>query len=160
MHVFGNHATLADIPASKISPQQIATIVRSVRESGKERTAGVLRSYLRAAYAMAIRAPFDSAVNSQLVAFNVELNPVDAIPAIPVRAGQRTLSQVELRGYLNSLNEGLPDIALKLAVVSGGQRMAQLLSHLHGRKTRCLACLGIAAAWNGGHPLIPARKSR
>ncbi|EIC23792.1 tyrosine-type recombinase/integrase [Thiorhodovibrio frisius] len=127
VHVFQNHASLADLPASDVTPQQIAMIVRSVREAGKERTAGILRSYLRAAYAMAIRAPFDSAVNSQLAAFDVEMNPVDAIPTIPVRSGQRSLSHTEFRDYLNNLNDSIPDMALKLAVVSGGQRMAQLL---------------------------------
>lgn len=127
VHLQDAHEELAKSPAKYITPQDIAVLVRRVRESGKERTAGVLRSYLRAAYAMAIRAPFDSAVNSELAAFAVEMNPVDAIPTIPVRAGRRTLSAEELRDYLAALAGELPDLALKLAVLAGGQRMSQLL---------------------------------
>jgi integrase len=102
-------------------------MVRTVREAGKERTAGILRSYLRAAYAMAIRAPLDSAIISDMAGFGIEMNPVDAIPAIPVRAGHRTLSAAELQTYLAALTDDLPDLALKLAVLAGGQRMSQLL---------------------------------
>jgi integrase len=127
VHVTSEHPTLANTPAKDVTPQQIAAVVRRVREVGKERTAGILRSYLRAAYAMAIRAPFDSAVTSDMASFGIEMNPVDAIPAIPVRAGHRTLSAVELRGYLSALTDNLPDLALNLAVLAGGQRMSQLL---------------------------------
>lgn len=76
---------------------------------------------------MAIRAPFDSAVSSELIKFCVEMNPVDAIPAIPVKAGHRTLNAGELGAYLRSLRADLPDQALKLALYAGGQRMSQLL---------------------------------
>jgi site-specific recombinase XerD len=127
VHVVARHPEIAQTPAKDITPHQIATMVRTVREAGKERTAGILRSYLRAAYAMAIRAPFDSAVTADMAGFAVELNPVDAIPAIPVRAGQRTLTTAELTAFLAALDDDLPDLALKLAVLAGGQRMAQLL---------------------------------
>jgi integrase len=127
VHVASRHPVFSKTPARSLTPQQVATIVRTVREAGKERTAGILRSYLRAAYAMAIRAPFDSAVSSDLSGFGIEMNPVDAIPTIPVRAGHRTLSADELRDYLAALAGELPDLALKLAVLAGGQRMSQLL---------------------------------
>jgi len=127
VHVLESHSALARKPAREVTPHDVAAIIRQVREAGKERTAGVLRSYLRAAYAMAIRAPFDSAVPSELIAFGVDMNPVDAIPAIPVRAGRRTLSTDELRRYLQALTAELPDQALRLALYSGGQRMSQLL---------------------------------
>ena len=87
----------------------------------------MLRSYLRAASAMAMRAPYDSAAHATMATFAVEMNPVDAIPTIPVRAGHRTLSAAELRNYLDALTDELPDLALRLAVLAGGQRMSQLL---------------------------------
>ena len=127
VHIYDNPIDLSMKPAKEIPPHDVATIVRKVREAGKERTAGVLRSYLRAAYTIAIRAPFDSAVSSELIPFGVEMNPVDAIPAIPVKAGHRTLGSDELRKYLAALTEDLPDQALKLALYAGGQRMSQLL---------------------------------
>jgi integrase len=127
VHVQHADKELARKPARDITPRDVAAMVRTVREAGKERTAGVLRSYLRAAFAMAIRAPFDSAVTSDMAGFGIEMNPVDPIPTIPVRAGHRTLSAAELRDYLAALTDDLPDLALKLAVRAGGQRMSQLL---------------------------------
>lgn len=128
------HGEIADTPARDVTPHQIAALVRKVREAGKERAAGILRSYLLAAFNAAKRAPFDSALPADLIAFNIEHNPVDAIPAIPVQRGDRTLSAGELRAYIGHLlrigqetGPELPDVALLLALCAGGQRMAQLL---------------------------------
>lgn len=49
VHVLEKHSALAQTPAREVTPHQVAAIIRQVRESGKERMAGVLRSYLRAA---------------------------------------------------------------------------------------------------------------
>lgn len=125
-HVF-SHADIADAPANQVTPHQIAALVRKVREAGKERTAGILRSYLSAAFNAAKRAPFDSAMPADLIAFAVEHSPVDAIPAIAANRGQRTLTADELKTYIAHLGDSLPDRALMLALYAGGQRMAQLL---------------------------------
>uniref|UniRef100_A0ABX1PS53 DUF4102 domain-containing protein n=2 Tax=Aromatoleum anaerobium TaxID=182180 RepID=A0ABX1PS53_9RHOO len=125
-HVF-THEAIAAAPAREVTSHQIAAMVRKVREAGKERAAGILRSYLSAAFNAAKRAPFDSAMPADLIAFNVEHNPVDNIPAIAVQAGNRTLSADELRGYIKALGDELPGQALRLALLAGGQRMAQLL---------------------------------
>ncbi|WP_251199493.1 tyrosine-type recombinase/integrase [Aromatoleum aromaticum] len=125
-HVF-THEAIAAAPAHEVTSHQIAAMVRKVREAGKERAAGILRSYLSAAFNAAKRAPFDSAMPADLIAFGVEHNPVDNIPAIAVQAGNRTLSADELRAYIKALGDELPDQALRLALLAGGQRMAQLL---------------------------------
>lgn len=117
----------ANKPARDVTAHEVAALVRKVREAGKERMAGVLRSYLSAAFNAAKRAPFDSAMPSDLISFGIEHNPVDAIPAIPVKPGNRTLSSDELRAYIKTLGDELPDQALWLALLAGGQRMAQLL---------------------------------
>ena len=132
-HVFP-HAEIADTPARAVTPHQVAALVRKVREAGKERAAGVLRSYLSAAFNTAKRAPFDSALPADLIPFGIEHNPVDVIPAIAVQRGERTLSAGELRAYIGHLlrighetGPELADVALLLALYAGGQRMAQLL---------------------------------
>ena len=124
----------ANKPAREVTAHQVAALVRRVREAGKERAAGVLRSYLSAAFNAAKRAPFDSALPADLIPFGIEHNPVDAIPAIAVQRGDRTLSAAELRAYIGHLlrighetGPELPDTALLLALYAGGQRMAQLL---------------------------------
>lgn len=118
---------LALIPANEIKSEQVAAIVRRVREDGKDRAAGILRAYLRAAFSAAIRAPFDSELPADLIGFQVSFNPVDAVPAIKVQAGERTLSREELRAYMLALGDNISEQALKLALLAGGQRMAQLL---------------------------------
>lgn len=114
-------------PAREVTALQIAAMVRKVREAGKERAAGILRSYLGSAFNCAKRAPFDSAMPADLIGFAIEHNPVEAIPAIAVRAGDRTLNAAELQAYIKVLGNDLPDQALHLALMAGGQRMAQLL---------------------------------
>lgn len=125
-HVF-THPDIAELPARDVTARQVATLVRKVRKAGKERTAGILRSYLSAAYNAAKRAPFDSAMPADLMPFGIEHSPVDAIPAIAVQRGDRTLSSAELRDYIKALGDELPDVALRLALLAGGQRIAQLL---------------------------------
>ena len=127
VHVLEAHPEIAATPAREVTKLQIAAIVRKTRESGKERTAGILRSYLSAAFAAARRSPFDASLPAGLIPFGIEHNPVDAVPAIAVRAGIRKLSADELRSYLLALGDALPDHALLLALLAGGQRMAQLL---------------------------------
>lgn len=135
-HVFEPHPRMAALAARDVSSRQVAAMVRKVREAGKERAAGILRSYLSAAFNAAKRAPFDSALPAVLIDFNIEHNPVDAIPAIPVQRGDRTLSAAELRAYLghllrvgqaDAIGPELPDMVLLLALTAGGQRLAQLL---------------------------------
>lgn len=125
-HVF-THPEIAELPARAVTAHQVAAMVRKVREAGKERAAGILRSYLSAAFNAAKRAPFDSALPADLIPFGIEHSPVDAIPAIAVNRGDRTLSSSELRDYIKTLGDDLPDMALRLALLAGGQRIAQLL---------------------------------
>ncbi|MEN3372841.1 integrase family protein [Dechloromonas sp. ZS-1] len=124
-HVFSND--VANLPANEVSSLLIAGLVRKVRETGKERAAGILRSYLSAAYNAAKKAPFDASLPADLIPFSISYNPVDAIPAIKIKAGNRTLSTNELKTYMASLGSDLSDQSLKLALYAGGQRMAQLL---------------------------------
>lgn len=126
-HVYDANPEVAALPAREVTPRQVAQIVRQVREAGKERAAGVLRSYLSAAFNAAKRAPLDSNLPSSLIPFEVEHNPAADIPTIPVQRGKRVLTSDELRNYTAALGRDLADQALYLALLSGGQRMAQLL---------------------------------
>ncbi len=127
VHAIEAHPDIAATPAREVSSLQVAAMVRRTREAGHERAAGVLRSYLSAAFTAAKRSPFDASLPAALIPFEISSNPVDAIPAIAVRASNRTLSTDELRAYLAALGDDLADQALRLALLAGGQRMAQLL---------------------------------
>ncbi|WP_372716705.1 tyrosine-type recombinase/integrase [Immundisolibacter sp.] len=125
-HVYP-HRNLADLPAREVTPQQAAQLVRTVAETGKSRMAGILRSYLSTAFNDAKRAPLSAELPADLIPFGISANPVESVPAIAVNKGNRTLSGEELRAYLAQLGDSLPDQALRLALLAGGQRMAQLL---------------------------------
>lgn len=127
-HVQDPFPELADTPAREVTGREIAEMVRTVIEKGKERTAGVLRSCLSAAYNCGRRAPFDGKLPSVFIKFDIEANPVDPVATIAIKPRKRTLNGDELKGYLAHLSDdNLIDAALKLALYAGGQRMAQLL---------------------------------
>ena len=126
VHVTEAWPDVATLPAREVTSRQIAAIIRKVRESGKERTAGILRNYLTAAYNAARRAPFDSAMSSDLIQFEIESNPAEIVPAIPVKRGNRTLSTDELKTYMASIGDDAVGQLLRVALYAGGQRMAQL----------------------------------
>lgn len=126
-HLIESDSVLAETPAKDVTPRQIAGLIRRVMEAGKERTAGSFRSYLSAAYNCARRSPVSAALPSSFIPFEVESNPVDVVPTIPVKARNRVLNREELRLYIQYLGEGTIDDALRLALFAGGQRMAQLI---------------------------------
>ena len=127
-HVLDAHPDIAALPAQDVTAHQIATMVRKVAEQGKDRTAGILRSYLSAAFNAARKSPFDAKLPSALIAYGIESNPVEPVSTIAVRRGNHTLTAGELKAYMAALSDDdLPDLALKLALYAGGQRMAQLL---------------------------------
>lgn len=127
-HVFEAFSEIALLPASEINADHAATLIRKVMMAGKERTAGVLRSYLSAAFNAARKARFDAKLPSDLIAYGVKDNPAELIATIPVNRGTRNLTAEELRHYMAALSDdNLSDLALKLDLYTGGQRMAQLL---------------------------------
>ena len=126
VHVLKSDPALSEKPANKISADEIFSLIQKAQKAGKERTAGVLRSTINAAYNCA-RKRFDSAIPAEFKKFNIQNNPVDPISTIPVRAGNRTLSKEELKSYMAAMGETTLDKALKLALYSGGQRMAAIL---------------------------------
>lgn len=127
-HVVEASPEIARLPASEITAHQVAAMIRKVSEKGKDRAAGILRSYLSAAFNAARKAPFDAKLPAALIAYGVQSNPVEPVSTIPVQRGNRTLTTNELKAYITALSDDeLSDQALKLALFAGGQRMAQLL---------------------------------
>ncbi|PKN68439.1 MAG: integrase [Deltaproteobacteria bacterium HGW-Deltaproteobacteria-12] len=127
VHLLALDPALSGKPAISITSHDIAALIRQAREKGKERTAGILRSTISAAYNCGRRAPFDTKLPSEFIKFNINSNPVDPIPTIAVNPGNRTLTKDEIKLYMAALKEDTIDMALKLALCSGGQRMAELL---------------------------------
>lgn len=126
-HLLEADRKLADKPAARVTSIELAGLIRKVKEKGYDRTAGILRSTLAAAYNCARRSPFDASLPSEFISFQISSNPVEPIPAIAVNAGQRVLTEDELKTFITALGTTPIDLAIKVALFSGGQRMAQLL---------------------------------
>lgn len=131
LHVFDAFPNLADRKANEIKSRDLRQVLAKLIEADKGRTAGKLRSYMRAAFASAIRAENDPTAPASLLGYGIEANPCDALPALSqfLKAGDRTLTDEELGWYINGL-EHFPAMtrdALKLALYLGGQRPSQLL---------------------------------
>jgi hypothetical protein len=132
LHVLEAWPEYAAKRAADVRPAEITTVLRALVQKGKGRTAGKLRAYMRAAYALALRAEHDPTVPAALRTFGVEANPVAATAALSAynRTRDRVLAPAELGAYLRAV-EALPQgptrSALLAALYLGGQRPTQLL---------------------------------
>lgn len=131
-HVHGARPDLSTRPAASLTPAEVTALVRRCVDAGHGRTAAKLRSYLRAAYALAQRAATDAAAPAALVELGVEHNPAAATAALSQfnAARARVLTEGELGAYLAALEDAPPSPArdaLRLALWLGGQRPTQLL---------------------------------
>jgi integrase len=132
LHVAKAHPATAAMPANAVTARDVVALLRTLTEAGKGRTAAKLRSYLRAAYALATRAALDSDAPAAFLPFAVEANPVQDTGALSryTRALDRNLSDPELREYHQAVKDQSDSPirdALLLALLLGGQRPAQLL---------------------------------
>jgi len=117
--------------ASRVTKVELASIFREIIESGKKRTYQKLRSYLLAAYNLAIDASEDEMCDSRLVPFGVTDIPIaKARKAGALTVGRRTryLTESELKAVWRELialdNPVTRFMQIKLLT---GQRTIQLL---------------------------------
>lgn len=132
-NIFANHLeapfpALVAKPAAEVEKREIVEAVRRLTEAGKKTTARKLRAYVRSAYACALRADSDASLPSSFIAYKVTTNPVDGITAIASQADKNPLNAPALRRYWMTLKdtEGVIGAALRLQLLTGGQRAAQL----------------------------------
>ncbi len=134
LHVFEAWPEIADLAANQVTGEQIADMMRRVVEKGKERTANKLRSYLGAAYSVAKAARSKATIPIAFKAYNIRLNPVDeTIPDSSAnRPNRAPLPLQELRTYWTFIQTipGIRGAALQLHLLTGGQRIEQLVNLL------------------------------
>lgn len=133
--IFRNHlhgTEWAARKASELTAKESTAMLRRVVEAGHGRTAAKLRSYLRAAYALALTAELDASVPSAFLPFGVQANPIASTGSLADfnRARAHALTEAELLAYWRRLGQLKSDsvrAALQLALLLGGQRASQLL---------------------------------
>jgi integrase len=138
-HIAKPFPTLASTPAAQITSLDVSKILTRLvgpdTAVKKGRTALKLRSYMNAAFKLAIGAELDPMAPGGASGFELQGNPAAAVPATKMAAkfqtvGERTLTVDELRCYLKRLEKVPSEIhrlALELQIMAGGQRMQQLL---------------------------------
>ncbi|MES2184087.1 MAG: integrase [Pseudomonadota bacterium] len=136
-HIVEPWPKIASSAAREISTEQIADIMRRVANLGKGRTANKLRSYVRSAYQVARSAKSKANVDEKFKRFDIRTNPAaDTDPdESQNRADKRPLTLEELRIFWRRI-ELMPDFkgaALRLYMLTGGQRLEQLVRTERGR---------------------------
>ena len=132
LHVFESEPSLIDQKASSIPVDDFVVLLAKLTEAGKGRTAGKLRSYLRAAYSLAVRSKTDPDAPLAMRNFGITSNPIASIGALSRynRVRTRVLSSNELEFFikrLKAMTEASKCDLLLLCLLLGGQRPTQLL---------------------------------
>ena len=131
LHVVQPWPDVARMPARNVTLEHVADMMRLVREKGRDRTANKLRSYVRSAYATALKARSSASIPVRFKAYMVSHNPAaDTQPDESAnRADKNPLSAEELRTYWQIIRNlpGIKGAALRLHLLTGGQRIAQLV---------------------------------
>jgi integrase len=131
-HVFKAIPELGARKAADVTIDEFVELIGKLTEADKGRTAAKLRSYLRAAYQLAIEAKTDPSAPHALRTFGITVNPLASIGALSQfnRARDRVLSAPEMGAFLrrvDALRDSPQKDALQLAIYLGGQRPMQLL---------------------------------
>lgn len=98
-YVFNANAALVVRKAAEFSVDDFVGLIGAVVDKGKGRTAGKVRSFLRAAYALAIRSKMDPALPQAMRSFGIVVNPLASTAALSQFNGTR-------KRHLNALELG------------------------------------------------------
>jgi integrase len=132
IHVTQAWPKIAALPANQVTSEQVADMMRKVLESGKGRTANKLRSYLRAAYQVALAARSKASIPLHFKDYRITSNPgADTVPdESQNNPDKNPLSADELRAYWQIIKPmpGFGGAVLRLHLLTGGQRIEQLVN--------------------------------
>ena len=130
-HIFEPAPALSNTAAAHVTTDDVIDLLRTLNQAGKGRTANKLRSYLHAAYRVAMAAKSKASIPVAFKAYGITANPVAQTDrdAAHDRSDKNPLSAAELRAYWKAI-KALPDLrgaALRLHLLTGGQRIEQLM---------------------------------
>jgi integrase len=128
LHLIEGAPRLASTPAASVTAEQVADLLRGLRDAGKERTAGKVRSYCRAAFEMARTSKLNLLVPVHFKSYAVQHNPAAETVAIKLVPDKNPLMPVHLRQYWQAIEplQGARAAVLRLHLLTGGQRIEQL----------------------------------
>ena len=168
-HVEKAWPALWTTPAADVTTDDLLAVVARVADFGHLREAAKLRSYLRAAYAAAIRARQSAQGMPALRALKLTTNPASDLVTIEgaSQPRDRALTVAELRAYWKHITAlpGSAGAALRFHLLTGGQRVQQLARLTIHDYDRDVQCVGLSdgkgrrkTARRHDVPLIPAAR--
>ncbi len=132
LHVIGAWPKVAAMPASEVTGEQIADMMRRLNEAGKGRTANKLRSYARAAYQTAKAAKSKATIPVAFKDYRVTANPVaETEPDESAnKPDKNPLSAKEMHTYWQCIRAvpGWQGAVLRLHLLTGGLRIEQFVN--------------------------------
>lgn len=129
LHIEKAWPALWERPASEIELDDLIPVLARLVRLKKLREAGKIRSYLRAAYAAAIRAKQDAAAPDSLRAVNLSRNPAQDLATVDSGTPrEHALSVAELRAYWRRIVAlpGARGAMLRFHLLIGAQRISQM----------------------------------
>jgi integrase len=136
LHVFDAWPQQAAQASNTVEAEQIAEMMQRLVGQGKGRTANKLRSYMRAAYQIASKSRLSGGIPTHFKDYQVRHNPAnDTIPdASQNQADKNPLKTPQMRLYWQTIKKltGFKGAALRLHLLTGGQRLEQLVKLLTG----------------------------
>ena len=158
LHVIEAWPKIVALPANQVTSEQVADMMRRVSELGKGRTANKLRSFARAAYQTARAARSKASIPVHFKAYNVVGNPAaDTEPdESQNKADKKPLTADHLRAYWQAIKRtpGFKGAALRLHLLTGGQRIEQLVN-LHSSNVEVDSILLFDGKGRPGKPPRP-----
>jgi len=131
LHVFDAWPKIAGRPACQVTKADVIAMLQRVHSAGKARTSNKLRSYLSAAYQVALDADSSAAIPAKFRAYHVQINPVASTKRDTAadRADKNPLSSDEMRTYWGIIKDlpGIKGQALRLHLLTGAPRIAQVV---------------------------------
>ncbi|API75204.1 tyrosine-type recombinase/integrase [Ralstonia pseudosolanacearum] len=131
-HVFTPWPKTSKMAACIVTHHEVAMFMRKAMEKGHSRTANKLRSFMMAAFQVAITASSNPKTPLCFHGYGVTSNPAAA--TVPDESANQPdknpLSLEELRSYWQAIKdlEGIRGAALRLHLLTGGQRIEQLVA--------------------------------
>lgn len=132
LHIYDARPKIASKPACEVSKDDSLHLQRRLNELGHYRTANKLRSYMRAAFQVAMDAGDVASIPDKFKDYAIEHNPVADTKRNVAgdKSAKNPLTLAEMRVYWNVIKDlhGLKGVALRLHLLTGAPRVRQLLN--------------------------------
>ena len=131
LHICDARPKIAGKPACEVTKDDVLELQRRLNELGHLRTSNKLRSYMRAAFQVAIDAAHDASIPIKFRDYAIERNPVADTKRNKAgdKSAKNPLTHADMRIYWSIIKDvpNVKGIALRLHLLTGAPRVEQLV---------------------------------